>query len=173
MQILFNNENLIFVSRMNIPQFSQLAHLDMAFSLVRFVENDEIEEAVVPTNWMKGGKVYWSTSINAKRDCMNKIPLNQNWPAYDLVSIKISDGMYYILIDTFHLVHNNNLFYLIRTYHNHKILVTFFISFIFLQTTMIWWKGMLSLLQKMIVRLRKSLFYFTVGNFFFYNLLLF
>ena len=75
----------------------------MAYSLIQFWENsDKLGDAVVPTNWILDGHVYWCNSINAQRALEQRVPLNLKWPCYKVRKIKLSDGMY-----TITRVHNN------------------------------------------------------------------
>ena len=65
----------------------------MAYTLVRFLEGENVEESIVPTNWIVKDQVYWSGSIHALRDLKQKVLVNLKWPSYQLVATKISDGM--------------------------------------------------------------------------------
>ena len=67
----------------------------MAYTLVDFMENDAKVSAVVPSCWLKDGLCYWSTSVNAVKDCMNKIPIKETWPAYEIIKTTFSDGRFY------------------------------------------------------------------------------
>ena len=62
----------------------------MSWSLVVMLKNEKEVEAVVPSNWIKDKKAYWSNSLQAKRNFKNCIEINEDWPSYDLVKIKLS-----------------------------------------------------------------------------------
>ena len=64
----------------------------MSWSLVVFIEKEREIEAVVPTNWIKGKILHWSNSVHAKRDLLEKRPVEDGWLCYRLVKIKIKSG---------------------------------------------------------------------------------
>jgi len=49
----------------------------MAYCSVKFIEKGVPSYAVVPTNWIKNGMMYWSTSLNAKKHLEQRVELGQ------------------------------------------------------------------------------------------------
>ena len=64
----------------------------MAYSLLAFQEETGIREAVVPTKWIRSKVVFWSNGFNAVRDLKQRVGINDHWPSYPLMKIKLSDG---------------------------------------------------------------------------------
>ena len=83
----------------------------MAYSLVKFWEKGEIEEGVVPTNWIMDGQVYWSNSIHAQKHLKQKKPVNLDWPSYELMKVVFTDGILFILC--FHPIYLTLLSFLV------------------------------------------------------------
>ena len=75
----------------------------MAYSLISFDDSGVIKDAVVPSNWVLNGYVYWCDSLNAKRNLENCSPLNMKWPKYRVLKIKLQDGMCNTTISQFQL----------------------------------------------------------------------
>ena len=68
----------------------------MSFSLVKFWENGEIEEGVVPSHWLVDGRVYWSNSLNEfMRHMKEQRPIDLKWPSYEWVKVVFTDGIFY------------------------------------------------------------------------------
>ena len=64
----------------------------MAYSIVIFQEETGIREAVVPTKWICGNVVFWSNGFNTVRDLKQTVDINDQWPSYPLMKIKLSDS---------------------------------------------------------------------------------
>jgi len=46
-------------------------------------------EDTVPSNWIKGKKLYWPNHLNAKRSFWNRDEPNEEWDQYELVKAKL------------------------------------------------------------------------------------
>ena len=64
----------------------------MSYSVVEFIEKGTHTEGVVPTNWIKDGRVFWSDSVNAGKESKQRIELKESWPSFQLIKRKFSDG---------------------------------------------------------------------------------
>ena len=64
----------------------------MAYSLLTFQEETGIRETVVPTKWIRSKVVFWSNGFNTVRDLKQSVGINDHWPSYPLMKIKLSDG---------------------------------------------------------------------------------
>ena len=65
----------------------------MSWTLAVCIERNNVEsEVVVPTKWIRNKWVYWSDSLHAKRDLENQVDVDESWPRFKLVKIKVSSG---------------------------------------------------------------------------------
>ena len=64
----------------------------MSWSRVSFWENEEIEEAVVPSNWIKDGNLLWPHGVNATKALKEKRQPSDDWKKYIVKSIKLQSG---------------------------------------------------------------------------------
>ena len=64
----------------------------MSWSRVSFWENEEIEEAVIPSNWIKDGTLLWPHGVNATKALKEKWEASDDWKKYIVKSIKLQSG---------------------------------------------------------------------------------
>ena len=68
----------------------------MTHCLIRFVEDGKQKDTVVPSNWVVDGVLYWSDSLNARRDFKIKVapPPQPNWLKYEIEKTVVIEGKY-------------------------------------------------------------------------------
>ena len=64
----------------------------MSWSRVLFWESEEVEEAVVPSNWIKDGTLLWPHGVNATKALKEKRQPADDWKKYIVKSMKLQSG---------------------------------------------------------------------------------
>ena len=64
----------------------------MSWSRVVCIENEEEMEAVIPSNWVQNGKVYWPSKMNVKKAFKEQADPEENWLMFSLIKVKLKDG---------------------------------------------------------------------------------
>ena len=49
-------------------------------------------EAVIPSNWIQNGKVYWPSKMNVKKAFKGQVDPEENWLMFSLSKVKLKDG---------------------------------------------------------------------------------
>ena len=57
-----------------------------------WIENEEEMEAVIPSNWIQNGKVYWPSKMNVKKAFKEQADPEENWLMFSLIKVKLKDG---------------------------------------------------------------------------------
>ena len=71
----------------------------MTHRLIRFAEDGEEKGTFIPSNWVVDGVLYWSHSLNARRDFKNKVALQPNCLRYDIEKIVLIKGKYNLVAE--------------------------------------------------------------------------
>ena len=61
----------------------------MSWSRISFTEDDEIEETLVSSDWIKDGTLLWPYGVNATKTLKEKRQLSDDWEKYIVKSIKL------------------------------------------------------------------------------------
>ena len=64
----------------------------MSWSRAVWIENEEEMEAVIPSNWIQNGKVYWPSKMNVKKAFKEQADPEENWLMFSLIKVKLKDG---------------------------------------------------------------------------------
>ena len=64
----------------------------MSWSRAVWIENEEEMEAVIPSNWIQNGKVYWHSKMNVKKAFKEQADPEENWLMFSLIKVKLKDG---------------------------------------------------------------------------------
>ena len=64
----------------------------MYWSRTVWIENEEEMEAVIPSNWIQNGKVYWPSKMNVKKAFKEQADPEENWLMFSLIKVKLKDG---------------------------------------------------------------------------------
>ena len=68
----------------------------MSWSRAVWIENEEEMEAVIPSNWIQNGKVYWPSKMNVKKAFKEQADPEENWLMFSLIKVKLKDGTFYV-----------------------------------------------------------------------------
>ena len=63
----------------------------MSWSRAVWIENEEEMEAVIPSNWIQNGKVYWPSKMNVKKAFKEQVHPGENWLMFSLIKVKRKD----------------------------------------------------------------------------------
>ena len=64
----------------------------MSWSRAVWIENEEEMEAVIPSNWIQNGKVYWPSKMNVKKAFKEQVDPEENQLMFPLIKVKLKDG---------------------------------------------------------------------------------
>ena len=64
----------------------------MPWARAVWIENEEEMEAVIPSNWIQNGKVYWPSKMNVKKAFKEPADPEENWLMFSLIKVKLKDG---------------------------------------------------------------------------------
>ena len=64
----------------------------MSWTRAVWIENEEEMEAVIPSNWIQNGKVYWPSKMNVKKAFKEPADPEKNWLMFSLIKVKLKDG---------------------------------------------------------------------------------
>ena len=64
----------------------------MSWSRAVWIQNEEEMEAVIPSNWIQNGKVYWPSKVNVKKAFKEQADPGENWLMFSLIKVKLKDG---------------------------------------------------------------------------------